>query len=365
MTVTSFATGADQTVKLWSKRLEYDLSTDKELVGEMRSAGILIVQEDTAREAGDTIKFNLLSRISEKGLIGMQAATGNERALTYYQDQLLINQLRQAVGNPNKRTIDQQRVTFNLDEDTYIVLRNWMSERMTVSALNQLAGYNPTTFSYDGQTFTGDERLELWGMNAPTAPSSTRIVRANGLATDLLVNGDSTATFKLSLIDEAEKSAAKNRPYILPMDGMGDIKFRCYVHTDQFYQILQDTSAPIQWRDIYLNMIASGKASSFSRRFVYSQTEIIPTDKIPYGVTSNAVNLNTRRAVFCGRQAGCIAFGRGFSGGGDTVAGFTFEQDFWDIKNIVRTAVVAVYGIKKAVYNSIDHGSIVITTYVA
>lgn len=366
MTTTAFSATADQTVKLWTQRLAYDTATDKALIGELRSQGTLIVQEDTSRKAGDTVKYDFLQRISSKGLIGMQAATGNEKALIYYQDQLVIDQIRQPIQIPNKKTIDQQRVMFKLDEDSYQVLRNWMIERMTVSALNQLAGYNPTTFTYDGETFTGDERLELWGMNTPTAPSTTRIVRANNLATDLLVNADTTATFKLTLIDECEKIAAKNRPYILPLnDGDGGIKFRCYVHIDQFYQAIQDTTAPIQYRDIFLNMINAGKTSLIDRRFVYSQTEIIPTDKIPYGVTSNAVNLNTRRAVFVGKQAGCIAFGQGYGGGSEgTVAGFDFEQDYVDINQWVRIAAIAVYGIKKTVYNSIDHGSIVITTYV-
>lgn len=369
MATTAFSTSADQTVKLWSQRLAYDTTTDKTLVGEMKSQGSLIVQEDTARKAGDTVKYNFLARIAAKGLIGMQSATGNEKSLAYYQDQLVINQLRQPIQIPNKKTIDQQRVMFKLDNDSYEVLRNYMIERQTVSLLNQLAGYNPTTITYDGVTFTGDERLELWGMNTPTTPSSTRIIRANGLATDLLVNGDSTATFKLSLIDEAEKIAAKrlsaNDSYIEPINsGEGEVKFRCYVHIDQFYQMIQDTSAPVQWREIFLSSIASGKSSAIGRRFLYSQTEIVPTDKIPYGVTSSTANTNTRRAVFVGKNAACIAYGQGYGGDAGTVAGFDFEQDMVDINQFVRIAVIALYGIKKTVYNSIDHGSIVITTYV-
>ena len=335
MAATAFSTSYVQTVKLWTDRVYYDSTSDETLVGQMIKDGTLILKEDLTKKAGDNVKYHFLNRISSKGLIGDQAASGNEKALVYHQDTLTINELRQVVQIPNKRTIDSQRVKFNMPEDTYTVLRDWMTERMAVGALNQLAGFTATSFTYDGESYTSADYLQLTGMNAATAPSSTRIIRANGTVntTDELVNADTTATMKFSHIDEAVEGARINRPYIQPFDGM--IKFKCYVHYKQFRQLIQDTTAPIQYRDIMLAKLTSGMKDEelIGETMQYNQTLIIATDKVPNGVHSStgAVQTNTRRAVFVGKQAGCISFGQGFSAGGKTTPGFAFEEDFVDV----------------------------------
>lgn len=368
MSTTQFGVNDNATVKLWSDRIYYDSISDKTLVGMMKKDGSMQVKEDTSKAAGDRVRYFLLSRLAARGLIGDQVATGNEQALTYYDTDLFINQLRMPIAIQAKKTISSQRVNFNLTDDTYTILRNWMIERQTVGVLYQLAGFNPTTFTYDGVTYTGDQRLELWGMNTPTAPTTGRIIRANGLATDTLVAADTTATFKLSYIDDCEAIAEKNRPYIMPLNTSSEgIKYRCYLHTDQYKQAIQDTTAPQQYRDILLAQIAAGtkKEALIGRSFVYSQTEIIATDKIPNGVTSNVVDANARRAVFVGKEAGAIAYGQGFSDGKETTAGFSFNMDVIDIGQTERYAVSSVFGASKSVFNGIDHATVVITTYAA
>lgn len=366
MATTNFPSSSVHAVKLWSDRLYYDVISDETMLGQMISDGTLVKKEDTQRGAGDQVKYSFLNRLTDKGLIGMQSATGNEVAQVYYQDTMNIDQLRLVVANPAAGTIDAQRVVFDLEEDAYENLRNWMLDHMHVGIMNQLAGNTATSITYDGATYTGNERLSITGMNAAVAPSGTgRIIRPNGLTTDQAVNADSTATMKLSLIDEAEKAAQNNRPYIRTLSEDNGIKYKCYVHIDNFYQLIQDDSGPVQYRDIFYNQIAAGKSSLIGRSFDYSQTRIIATDKVPYGVHSgtSAAQTNVRRAVFVGREAGCVAFGQGYSDGTNTTPGFAFKQDMWDVENIMRIAAVSVFGISKSQFNSTDHGSIVISAY--
>lgn len=366
MTATSFPTSDANTRKLWSDRLIYDTISDQAFVGNMIGAGILIKEDKLDNEAGDQITYSFLNRISKKGFVGMASATGNEQNLTYTTDLVIINQLRQAVQIPNKGTIDQQRVPFALNEDTYTVLRNWLIERMTLSAIYNLTGYAPTTITWDGETYTGDQRLELWGMNTPRTP--TRVLLGNGLATELLVNGDTTATAKLTMIDSMTAAAAKVRPYIKPLtDDEGGVKFRWYVHIDTFYQLVQDTSAPLQFRDILLAQITAGENKNvmIGMSFVYNQVEVIATDKMPFGQNSTAALANCRRGLFCGKEAGGIAFGQGYSGLAGKTAGMKFTQDMVDIEQYIRIAVVAVWGLQRTQFNGQDHGSIVTTTYTA
>lgn len=366
MTATQYAESDVEVVKRWVERTLYDTTSDNTLPGQLISNGILMRKDDLTRGAGDEIKYHFLNRLSGKGLRGSQAATGNEKALTYHQDILNIDKLREAVQIPNDMTISAQRVQFDLPEDAYQVLKDWAIERMSVASLYQLAGYYPTTLTYDGESVTGDDRLNYTGLNPATEPTTNqRIYAGTSNTTDQAVNADSTATFSLKYIDEAENRARKNRPYIKPLDGR--IKYHCYVHVDGFKQIIQDTTAPIQYRDMYLNMIASGKGDELIGQSVdYSMTRIISTDKLPNGVHSStsAAQTNVRRAVFCGKEAGCIAFGKGFSSpSAGTVAGFNYRQDTTDIEEWRRISINMIFGVSKTVFNSQDHGTIVISHY--
>lgn len=373
MTTTQFASSSDLTKKLWSDRMYYDSISDENLVGQMIKDGTLVLAKDLQKSAGDNVKYHFSSRLSAAGLIGDQAATGNEQNLVYYQDNVTINQLRMVIQIPNKGlSINAQRVSFNLNEDTYRVLKDWMTERMTVGVLNQLAGFTSTAFSYDGVAYTSSNYMQLTGMNACTAPSGTGrvfrpIVSGTELATDQAVNADTTATMTFSMIDRAVESAKINRPYIMPFDGL--IQFKCYVHYKQFNQLIQDTTSPIQYREIMLAKLSSGKKDEelIGGTMQYNQTLIIATDKVPNGVhsSSGAVQTNVRRAVLVGRDAGCIALGQGFSINGKTTAGFAFAEDTQDVEQQKRIAAVSIFGIEKTVFNSIDNGVIVLPTYVS
>lgn len=368
MAVTQFASSDLQTVKLWSNRIYRDFVTDTGMLAAMMEAGVVSKQEKTQNEAGDTVRISFLQRQTGPGLIGDQAATGNENALTYFTEDVAINQLRYPIAIPNTMTISQQRVLYDLPEDTYKVSMDWLAQRGIVSALYQLAGFNPSSFTYDGYTYTGQQQLTLTGMNAVLPPSSTRIFYPNGLTSDQAVNADPTATLKFSYIDELEAEAETVRPYIRPISERDGIKYHMYVHTRQWQSLLQDTSAPIQYRDIFGNLVAAGRTEGgIARSMVYSQTEIFKTDKIPNGVDSGTqLTLpNTRRAVFCGRDAAVLAMGRGFSDGKEVVPGFMIREDVIDIAQTRRVAISAIWGIKKIQFNGIDHGVIVLPTYVA
>lgn len=370
-TPTSFSTSDVQTRKLWADRVLYDTTSDKQLVGQMISDGTLVRKDELSASGtsgrGDQVKYHFLNRLSTKGLIGMQSATGNEKSLTYYQDTLVVNQMREVIKNPNTGTIDQQRVTFDLDEDAYTVLRDWFIEKMTVSAINQLTGNDATSITYDGETYTGDERLALTGLNTAVTPSSTRIIRPNSLTTDEAVNADSTAKMTFAILDSMIDTARTSRPYIMPFDGT--IKFKMYVHIDVFRQLWQDTTSPFQYRDFVYNKLAGGVSDAqLEGEYIdYNMTRIIATDKMPYGVHSStkAEQTNTRRSVLVGKYAGCVAFGQGYNSGSNATAGFKFEVDYTDVKLYKLTSITGVYGIAKTQFNSIDHGSIVATTYVA
>ena len=113
-------------------------------------------------------------------------------------------------------------------------------------------------------------------------------------------------------------------------------------------------------------MITSGRGDGgIPDSFMFSKTRVFKSDKLPQGVDSGsaAAVANTRRAVFCGQEAGGIGFGQGYGSGKGSVPGWVIKSDMYDIGQQQRIAMSGLYGIKKTVFNGNDHGTIVITTY--
>lgn len=366
-----FASGNALNPTLWAKRALQDSIADDTLAGQMKKDGSLKVQQDLAMNAGQKVRVSFRNRFTGPGIVGSKTVTGLEKNLQYYYDDVDIDELDQVGKKPASGTIGEQVTDFDMDNDLYTALMEWHIEMQTLMIFNQLAGNTATSITWDGYTFsTTDELAQIRGFNTAVAPSSGKIYRPNSLTTDQAVNADTTATFKLTLIQEAEKIAQKNRPYIEPLQGLpNNCKFRCYVHIDQFYDITNDTTAPHQYRDIILAQVASGgkKEALIGKTIEFSQTEIICTDKIPYGVHSStsAEQTNVRRAVFVGRNAAALAYGRGYGSGKMAVAGFGFFKDQTDVGKVDRYRCTSICGITKAIFNSIDHGVVVIPTYVA
>lgn len=356
-------TSTDQVVKLWNARLAVDALADAEVIGQMKSAGVIEVKEDLSKGAGDQIKYDLRARLTNAGLVGMEAAAGNEQGLDFYQDSLYIDQIRNVINIPASHTIQQQRILHDLMQEAYPALKDWIIERQTVSAFNQLCGNNATSIIYDGTTYTGDKKKVITGNNSVSALASSRVIRVNDGANDSVTNADTTAKLTLDAVTRCEDLAATTRPYILPLSIGGGIKYMMYVHIDGFRQLLEDnTYTGGQHRDFLLAQMQSGnkKEALIGKSFDFSQTRIVALDKLPNGVHSNTAQTNTRRAVFCGKQALTMALGQGYG-----AAGYMFKQDDGDVKNRVDISITGIWGCKRSVYNSVDYGAIAVTHYVA
>lgn len=171
------------------------------------------------------------------------------------------------------------------------------------------------------------------------------------------------------MINDAVRIANTTRTpsYIQKLNG--DVDYYCFVHYSQFEQLIEDTSDANQFRNIYLAKLSGGaKMEGMKIDYIdWRGVRIIPTDKIPYGVHSgtSAEQTNVRRAIFVGKNAGCLAFGKGYSMGGKSTPGFSFKSQAVDTDHWTNYSINSVFGIKKTQFNSADYGTIVIPTYVA
>ena len=244
-------------------------------------------------------------------------------------------------------------------------MKRWFNATFDIWTFQQLAGDDSNSFTNDGRTYsTAAERLLGTGNNLPVAPSTNRIIRAGGQSDDQSLT--SADTFTLGLIDAAVETAKTAIPMVSPIPLMGRLMYVCFISEEQLTDLFRDTSSPVQVVDISLSKLAGGAtdADDFlvtAQGFVYRETLVIANTRIPNGSNSgtNVAITNTRRAVFCGEHAASF----GYKGGGLGEA--TFFDEFKNGGKQLQLTGNLIGGLKKAIFNSEDFGSIVISTFAA
>lgn len=367
MAQTTFGVNDALTVKLWARRLEYDIiyRTDiSSLIGEGPNS-IIQLKTETSKESGDRITFPLMKKLTGDGFTESEIAEGNGESLSLYSDNVLINELGHVVEVPNRgRAIDAQRVNVNLRQAARVGLRGWKSERMSVVFFNHACGYTPET------------RAKYNGNNAIIAPSASRriVVDATGpavnTADEQIVAAD---TFNLQYVDFArelaETSASPVRPInVEGVDGGRDIsggRYCMYLHP---YQVtdLRTTTSDGQWLDIQKAALSGGKDSKnpiFTDALgEYNNVILKKANHVTQGVNSatGAAITTVRRAVLLGSQAAVVAYGKG---NGPTT--YAWNEELIDHKRRLEVSIMCMYGMKKTQFDSTDFGTIVVSSYAA
>lgn len=351
MSVTSYGVNDALSNKLWAKKLNVEALKQTyfgKFMGE-GSSNMIQVKPEFEKNAGDKVTIGLRVQLSGDGVTEGQTLQGNEENLTTYSDSVIINELAHAVRVKNKNTIDAQRVPFNLRSEAKDGLTDWYANRFDTCMANHLAG----------NTLVTDSRYS--GNNTITAP--TLFVRPNSDTDDATVNGDNTATFKLSLIDNCVERAKTASPLIRPIMVGGEKKFVMFLHPYQVTDLRTNTSTG-QWLDIQKSALAGGignKSPIYTGALgEYNNVILHEWTRLPNGISNaGASQTSTRRAVFCGAQAAAVGFGKEFSKGSH----YKWIEELFDYERELGVSAQTVWGIKKSVYNSNDFATIVCTTY--
>lgn len=343
-------------VKVWSQRM--DVEALKETVAyEYMGSGkgnLCQIMTETQKGVGDRIRWGIRMLINGAGTTENETQEGNEEALTRSYDELFINEIGHAVRVRSEGTIDRQRVPYDMREESFESLKDWLADRFDRWFFNQLAGNIAET----------DPKYR--GFNTATAPSTNRFFRGgSAVATDqALSTGD---TFKLSLIDKAVNRAKTTSPMIRPLKGLGkDVDFVCFIHPDQTLSLRADTSTAGNWFDLQGKRLQGGEKENnglyTGALGIYNRTLLVENTRVPQGVhgTTGAAVANTRRAIFCGAQAASMAFGKG---GGKNK--FKWVEEFHDYERELGVRASAIAGLKKTIYGGEDYGTIALTTYAA
>ncbi len=348
MAGTEFGVNHPLAVKLWSRKLTRE-SLRETFISRFMGEGadsVIQVKSETSKGAGDRVRFGLRMQLTGDGVQGDATLEGNEEALTTYYDDLTINQLRHAVISQGK--MSEQRVPFSVRAEAKDGLRDWLADRLDTSFFNQITGN------------TGQADTRYTGNIATSAPSATsgnsRWLFSDGTHTTE-ASLSTTDVFQLSFIDRAIAAAKTSAPLIRPVKVRGNDHYVMFLHPWQVHSLRTDaTSGRITWYDAQKARIQGGDTGEgenpiFSGALgIYNGVVLHESTRIP------AVTANTRRAVLCGAQAAVMGFGEGNSESGNWV------EKLFDYDNQLGVKAGLIYGLKKTVFNSIDFGTIVVST---
>ncbi len=354
MAITAFGTNDSQTVKIWSQ-LTFREAMKATLFHKFLGSGKKsIIQRLTELEnsSGDQIKFDLLMQMGNTGITGDNRMRGNEEQLTYYQDTVVIDQLRNAHAF---RTMSQQRTLHDLRMDAKMNLADWFADKYDTYMFNCLCGNTSQTHG-QATTAPDDEHFIVAG----------DVTKSAVIATDEASLG-SNDQIQLADMDFAKEKAKTISPLIRPVIIDGAEYFVVVLHPYSVTDIRLDVanSAYTSWPDIQMyankrglkNPIFDGSLGVYNGMIMYESTRI-------YSPVSNV-----RRNLFLGAQAGVFAVGNAYSklaqnamGSGNLMSWFEDSDDYGNENGI---AVGSIFGMNKASFNSKDYGVIAMSCYAA
>lgn len=354
MATTAYGVNHPLAVKVWSTKLNREALKETfagRFMGTSKDS-LIYVKNDLNKSAGDRIRVGLRMQLTGNGISGDGTLEGNEEALTTYNDDLFIDQLRHAVRSSGRAS--EQRVHHSVRAEAKDGLRDWWADRVDTSFFNAICG----------NTAQADTRFT--GMNAATAPTSatgnTRILygAAGDSTTENSLSASSSGSndFQLTLIDRAVTTAKLSTPLIRPVRTSNGPKYVAFLHPHQVYDLKVDaTGARVTWYDTQRARVEGGEMDNgiYSGALgEYNGVILHESTRIPLAVSTTTV----RRAVLCGAQAACMATGMG-----DSPTRMTWVEELFDFGNQLGVAAGMIWGMKKAVYNNIDFGTIVMSTH--
>jgi len=333
-------TGASSnaTRKAWAQDIWRESLRDT-LLEKMISSGIVQVKNNFTKEKGDNLTYYLRTQQTGDPREGDEALTGHEEELEYYDDSVTLNYYKHAVRLEGRMA--EQKLNFNLREEareSQVEWWRWFLENRAI------------------RIACGDYSVRVGSTSS--APTSGRVIYCGDQTTVAGVHGDSAEILQVHDIRRAKLTAEAASPRVEPLRTQnGSYKYVMIVHPNDLFNLQSDT----EWQNAQLyarnrgpeNFIHTGAAGE-----VYG-VEIWVSEHIPQGHSSGTYYSNTRAPVLLGKNALLLAYGPGPWYDEDTTSD---EADFGDR---IGFRVARILGIKKAVFNSKDNGTVVVYSYAA
>lgn len=355
MATTAFGVNDNLTVKVWAKGIERE-ALSKTYIGKFigkTTNSLIYRKDDLVKGPGDRIRCGLRMLLNNDGVLGDDTMENNEERMVTYTDDLIINQLRNAVRIDGE--MSEQRIPFDSRMEARAGLSDWWADRFDTDFFNHICGYTVAN--------TTPEKTGANTIVAPTTSTTRHLWTEAGTSAD--EDLDSTGDeMTLTKIDHAVELAKTTSPLIRPISYEGGQYYVMFLHP---YQVtdLRTTTDTGQWLDIQKAAMQGGKVADnpiFTGALgMYNGVILHESTRVTQGVNSStgAAVAAVRRAVLCGAQAALMGFGRKQQG----ITNMRWVEKKFDYDNQYGISAGAMFGLKKTVFNSVDFATIVVSSY--
>lgn len=314
-------TGSAEAVKKWSKEAWVELPKliywNKFMGKGMNN--IIQTKDELTGQPGDKITFSFARKLQGSGVTGDGDLENSEEAISTYQDAVTIDQKRNAIRL--KGRMSERRTAYNQRYIAKELLTTWLAETIDADIFAAV-DLSPSTSVYGG------------------AATSTAT----------LAVGDYLTT---ALITKAKTKAKKASPKLWPVKIGTKEYYVLIMHPDQEADLKTFDAAWIQaQREAAArgddNPLFEGSVGIWDGVICHVHEDIAISSTFGAGA-----NLTGASAQFVARQMAAYAWGEHPR---------WVEKEF-DYGNKVGFAIGAIYGVKKAVFNAVDHAMISVRTY--
>lgn len=284
--------------------------------------------EDLKKEAGSNISFGLGMKLSGAGITGDTTLEGSEEAMQDYDEDVAINQLRNAVRLTGR--MDEKKNAYNMRVSAKDRLADWFAERIDREIVDKLCGKTTSTFS-----------------NTPTAAAATRSVFAGGQSSV----GNITTAMKMDtkVLDKSKQVAILASPMIRPLKVNGKDKYVAILHPYDANNLRQD---PV-WNQAQREANVRGETNPiFDGSFGEWNGIVVHEHEYVFNTTDGSSSAKVSRNILCGQQAGVIAWGEAVR----------WVEKSFDYGNSWGISCGAIFGCIKPLFNSLDYGVVTMFT---
>ena len=307
----------------WAKKLWVDAQDEQYFVkhgfiGESDNS-VIVKKIDLKKDKGDTIHLGLSIKLSGDGKTGDNTREGYEEAITTYEMDVEIDQIRNAVRLAGE--MEEQKACYDMRSDAKEKLKIWLAEYLDEAMFEALA----------------------------TSPSTNRIQWCSA-DHSTVATLDTTDLLTPAYISTAKRKAQLASPKVRPIRINGNEHYVLVAHP----YAVRDLRNHADWIDGQQlagvrgqdNPLFSGALGMWDGVIVHEHPNV-------YRTNDGASSIYIARNLLLGAGAGVWAIGK---------EPFWKEKKF-DYENQVGFATGMIQGFEKSVFNSEDYG--VVTLYSA
>lgn len=360
MGMTEFPLGHALAVQRWSTSLAIEAAKNSyfsKFIGSGNDS-IIVLKNELQKGAGEKITVGLRNKLSAYGVEGDAVIEGDatgEEALSFFNDAVFIDQLRKSTKSKGK--MSEQRVPYNMRKEGRDALAVWWAEIMDELMFVYLSGARGIDPSYKLAAGFGADLASSFANNLVTAPNAGNLVYAGDASSK--ADLDASDVLNLGDIERLVALAETTDPMIQGINIGGEKKFVFLMHTFQAFQLRTSTTTN-DWLDIHKATDRGGGAMMYKNALGEYANVVLHKHRnaVRFDDYGAGADLDAARALFLGAQAGLVAYGQNGS-----PQRYSWNEDKDDRGNALAITAGAIFGTKKARFNSKDFGVVSFDSY--